>query len=169
MSHCAFLPLFTHSSPHPTPSFSRSPPFLCLSAADLGTNGCVVTRRSPEPFSISLSFFFGAHPPPPSIPNKTHAPGLGCSLTLGSPGKLPPQASLSSRFRPRLHGLKGSSRCPQDLISPRLSAPILHPSHLHRVECYGLFCEDVRTCSGRGLKPRAPRPAVVDSVPPATA
>lgn len=170
MSHCAFLPPFTHSSPHPTPSFPRSPLFVCLSAADLGTGGCVVTRRSPEPLSISL-VFFSTPPPPPSIPNKTHAPGLGCSLTLGSPGCDRRELLSPLGFAPGFMGWRAVLVVHKisSLISPGSPHPELHRSHLHPLECYGLFSEHVRTCSGRGLQPRASRPAVVDFVPPATA
>lgn len=102
----------------------------------------------------NLSPFFGTPPPPPSISNKTHAPGLGCSLTPAFPG-LCSYALHTPYSLAWLHGWKSCAIFAYPFIispsvatpEPRTTPPIpSHPYPLRYGFCSGCVCSCISLC-----------------------
>lgn len=123
--------------------------------AGFGTDRHVVTHRSAKAL-----FIFGTPPPPPSISNKTHAPGLGCSLTPAFPGFccFTPHTPYSPAW---LHGWKSCAHSAHTfIISPSISTPEsstaprlpYHPYPQRYGLCRGCvwFCICITLCPRKG-------------------
>lgn len=138
--------------PSTTPLSSTSP--------SLPWQGLALTDTLSHIGVQNLSPFFGTPPPPPSIFNKTHAPGLGCSLTPAFPGFC--WYALHTHYSPAwLHGWKSCALTAHTfIISPSISTPEPStappiPSHPYPLR-YGLcpgyfwFCSCVTLCPRKG-------------------